>query len=172
MNKNRDPKIIVAYESLATKEASDMPFSEYEDFQNSGGGGKAERGRPVVLKNLSDIAAVNVQIQDIVIGQLRASFHVIPRIVLNEPASLHPTIEGITHPISRHNLDILLAAACDARRVGQITIPIMVSYTDIYGRAFETGSEITYGGQYGVTKTLVKQYGRVSNWPKFLIRGH
>jgi hypothetical protein len=59
------------------------------------------------MTNIGDMPAVNVQIEDISNGSLKARFEMLPQILKGQPVSIVPTVEenGIPSPMFRYDLN-------------------------------------------------------------------
>ncbi len=169
------PQIVAIYETPNRKEPDQMSPREYAQWRNqaaSSGSTLAEREKPLILKNLSDIPAINVEIRDSKIAQFTATFPIVPRITKDEPASVQTTIEGTGRDLA-HHLGVLLEAnleqATSLNKVTEgIALPLMIHYQDMHGREFETQCEIQYSHYHHMT--VIKRYGRIGQRPRWLGR--
>ena len=155
------PQIIVEYQTLNQTTVNESHFTDWERWKTGGG----EQEIPFILRNESPIAAYNVQVRSISLAGNTASFEPIPMVVKGEPKQVTVTI-GEFGVLQMHNFREFLSLGWQS--LDTLVVPIVVAYTDIHGRLFESEFEIKCNRW--VSTTVLKIWRPVERWPKWLTK--
>lgn len=150
------PQVTMTYESDYKQQPGDMPFREYKEMRDARDSSGLQVGNmPIILKNLSDVPALNVHVKDITVNGKLASFEPVPVIEKGTPVSIKPMIPELG-PMFCRDFHRFLAGEDQP-----VDVPITIGYHDFdCKRFYETGCEIHM--DRWVFSTRVKSYGRVA----------
>ena len=118
-------------------------YPEWEEWNKSGGGGKADLENPVILENISDIPALKVQVHPFHVGNFLVEFPEVPRLLNEDPQSVQPIIKNVGSQFGGQ-FGALLLAAWDQADHKPISVSIVVSYWDTKDNKWETDHTLTY----------------------------
>jgi len=155
------PQISMEYQTPNQTAVNETNFTDWKRWEAVDGG----REIPFTLRNESEIAAYNVQVGNISLAGNTATFEPVPMVVKGEPRQVSVTIEELG-AMQLHDFREFLSRGWQSS--DPLLIPVVVSYTDIQGRQYESHSEISY--DRWVIRTSHKKYVRVHRKPKWLIR--
>jgi|SRR5579863_2445466 len=144
------PEVIAVYEN--TTETERDLFSPTPKSPKNGPAG-------VVLQNLSDIPALNAQINDLDISGFVVGFQLIPRVIKGSPVTASVVPKDALSKSFLGDFGVILEFVLEASKKELIKVPLTVSYEDMRGRRFETGCEI----QFSATshRAIKKHYRRL-----------
>ena len=121
--------------------------------------------RRLVLKNLSDKAALNVQILDIDLPKGTAQFNNVPLIEKSKPHPIECSVkrgDGF-QLLNAWDLESLIAMHAESASLTDpvINVPILVRYQDASDSTWESVSEIVYDVFLGKGQIKFKEIRRV-----------
>ena len=119
------------------------------------------RDKPLYLSNSSDSDAMNVQLEPIEHLKWKARFDLVPTVSKRyAPVAVQPTIDHNGHSPKqiRNSFSVIFKGDTGA---DDITIPIVIMYSDIQGRDYKTEYVLKFDRTKGKATAVFKKWGRL-----------
>jgi uncharacterized membrane protein YidH (DUF202 family) len=168
---------LTAYRLVPTDDGPQVQL-EYEWHDDDGKLAADRKDKPLHLINPTDRDAMNVQISPI--GQKwKAKFELIPTVSKrNSPLSIKPTVEyhereneHVFEPIKNNFSIIFLKSDMPGPGESENRFPILISYSDIQGRDYNTYYVLKYDRAKGQAIALFERWGRLVEVKKLTFLG-
>jgi len=153
------PQVLLKYQTRAAKDLGQMEPSEYREWRESGGG--SEQPIPVLLSNLADIPAIDVNVHNIVVEGIKATFSIVPLLTRNQDEETVVTIDQEFELVGRRDFRSLLKQGLDSLpdEAEHLLVPITITYKDANGNHYRSECELTY--KRWVATACLKRWGRI-----------
>ena len=101
---------------------------------------------PIVLRNAGKEAAVNVKVEEILVGNWRATFPLVPHIIVGNATPVLASVEydGMQIETVANHLISLLRPATNAGMKESRTTPARITYTNARGEQFTGAYEFRW----------------------------